>query len=113
MPAAYASILPLTLGTIAMFDAIHPSAAFSVDTTGWPWLSGQSGRELRLGDGTTVALKTNACAVPGTPHGPSTTSTGGESVPLNGRPLPILRVSKTRQGTFGYSDRPPVPGAAK
>jgi len=34
MPEAYASILPLTLGTMAMFEVIHPSAAFSVETTG-------------------------------------------------------------------------------
>ena len=34
MPEAYASILPLTFGTMAMFEVIHPSAAFSVETTG-------------------------------------------------------------------------------
>ena len=34
-PAAYASMEPLLVGTIAMFDVIQPSGAFSVDTTGW------------------------------------------------------------------------------
>ena len=33
---AYASILPLSVGTIAMFDVIAPSTAFSLETTGWP-----------------------------------------------------------------------------
>jgi|BarGraIncu00222A_1022003.scaffolds.fasta_scaffold06675_5 hypothetical protein len=38
MPDAYASILPLLVGTTAMFEVIAPSIAFSVETTGWPLL---------------------------------------------------------------------------
>src|SRR5664280_2223159 len=113
IPDANASTFPLVLGTIAMLEEIDPSCAFSVETRGWPVPSGHSVRELSTPWGTTVALKTYACAKLDVPHPVSTTSAGGLRVPLKGRPLPTLRVSMTLQGCTPYSDSPPRPAGAK
>src|SRR5664280_666362 len=95
-PNAYASTFPLVLATIAMLEVIQPSIAFSVENgRGLPVPSGHSVRYPSPPWGTTVALRTYACACAGGSHGLSTTSTGGLRVPLKGRPLPTLRVSMT------------------
>src|SRR5664280_474933 len=112
-PDAYASIFPLLVGTIAMFEVIMPSIAFKVEAKGRGWPSGHKVRYPNGPCGTTVALKTYACAAAGGPHGLSTTSTGGLRVPLKGRPLPTLRVSMTLQGRTPYSDRPHKHAGAK
>src|SRR5271157_1386731 len=106
---AYASILLLMLGTIAMLEVIAPSIAFSVETTGCCSPFGHNVRYPRGPCGTTVALKTYACAASGGSH--TLTATSLPSVPLNNPP--VWRVSSTRQGADGYSDSPPTPGAAK
>src|SRR5580693_5777761 len=113
VPEAKASILPLMLGTTAMFEVVNPSRAFRVETTGCSLLSGHSVRKLKVGEGKTVALKTYACEVVGIAQGPSTTSTGGFRLPLKGVPLPIERVSSVRHGTAGYRDSPPDSNGAK
>ena len=106
-PAAYASMDPLLVGKIAMFDVIHPSGAFSVDTAGWFYPSGHSVRYANVGDGITMAFATYPCAAVGTWHGLLGKFTGGLSKPLNGCPLPTPRESNTRQGVSGYKDSPP------
>jgi hypothetical protein len=45
VPCAKASLLPLVLGTMAMFDVIAPSLAFSVETVGCGEPSGHSVRK--------------------------------------------------------------------
>src|SRR5271157_2520873 len=103
---AKASILPLLVGTIAMFDVTAPSIAFSVETPGCIPPSGHSVRYPNEPGGTTVPLKTYACAVLGGAHTLPTTSTVSS---LTKAPFP-LRVSSTRQGDTGYSDSPFWPG---
>jgi len=44
VPEAPASILPLLVGTIAMFEVMKPSGAFSVETVGWGSPSGHKVR---------------------------------------------------------------------
>ena len=44
VPEAPASILPLLVGTTAMFEVMKPSAAFSVETVGWGSPSGHKVR---------------------------------------------------------------------
>src|ERR1035437_7476709 len=113
-PNAYASTFPLVLATIAMLEVIQPSIAFSVENgRGLPVPSGHSVRYPSQPCGTTVALRTYACACAGGSHGLSTTSTGGLRVPLKARPLSTLRVSMTLQGRTPYSDSPPGPVGAK
>src|SRR5580698_10554963 len=106
-PAAYASMEPLLVGTIAMFDVIQPSGAFSVDTTGWFCPSGHSVIYANVGDGITVAFATYPSAAVGTPHPLLGKFTGGFSNPLKGCPPPRPRESNTRQGASGYKDSPP------
>src|SRR5664279_89625 len=112
-PDAYASTVPLVVDTIAMLEEIDPSSAFNVETPGRPMPSGHSVRYPSAPCGTTVALKTYACAKLDVPHPVSTTSAGGLRIPLKGRPPPTLRVSMTLQGCTPYSDSPPVPAGAK
>src|SRR5271166_2083941 len=92
---AYASISPLLVGTIAMFDVTAPSGAFRVETHGRLPPSGHSVRYPSGSDGTTVALKTYACAVLGGPQALVTTSTGS-SPPgtATARPGPARRSSR-------------------
>src|ERR1700728_337788 len=92
---AYASIRPLVVGTMAMFDVIAPSFAFKVDAFGRPWPSAHSVRNPSVGAGTTVAFKTYAWAVPGGAQ--ALFFTGTLTSPWNGWPLPTWRVSRTRQ----------------
>ncbi len=47
---------PAPAGTIAAFPVMVPSMAFSVETNGCGWLSGQNERYPRDPDGTTVAF---------------------------------------------------------
>ena len=100
---------PLVVGTIAIFEVMSPSTAFRVEAVGRSWPSAHKVRYPKELDGTTVALKTYACAVLGGAHELPATFT--VSSPLNA-PFP-LRVSITRQGATGYKDKPPVPGGAK
>ena len=69
VPCAQASLLPLTFGTMAMFEVIAPSLAFSVDTIGCCSVSGHGERKLSAPCGMTVALKTYPCEVEGGPQG--------------------------------------------
>jgi hypothetical protein len=55
---AKASIDPLAVGTIAIFDVIAPSAAFRVDASGCGCPFGHKVRKPNDPAGTTVALKT-------------------------------------------------------
>src|ERR1019366_8199450 len=96
-----------------MLLVMEPSKAFKVETRGFGWPSGHKVRYPNPPTGTTVALKTYACAVTGGSHTLCNTSTGGVRVPLKGWPLPTWRVSMTRQGAAGYSDSPPGPAGAK
>src|ERR1039458_6070783 len=96
IPDANASTFPLGLGTIAMLLVMDPSSAFKVETSGFGSPSGHKDRYPSPPLGTTVALKTYACAVPGGPQKLPVTFTGGVRVPLNGGPS--WRVSMTRQG---------------
>ena len=93
-----------------MFDVIAPSSAFSVDTSGLvcPW--GHSVRNPRIPGGTTVVLKTCACASAGIPQPLEVTATSNEV--MGGDPAGS-RVSFTRHGATGYMDNPPAPGGAK
>ena len=95
-----ASIDPFVVGTIAMSEAITPSSAFNVDTTGCASFSGHSVRYPKPNVGTTVAFSTKASALDGIPQELPVTLTG--NVPLN-EPLE-LRVSSTRQGVTVNSD---------
>ncbi len=57
-PCANASVEPSIFGTIAIFDVMNPSYAFSVDTPGCVCPSAYNVRYPNVGLGTTVALKT-------------------------------------------------------
>src|ERR1017187_8431945 len=96
IPDAKASTFPLVLGTIAMLLVMEPYRAFKVETSGFVCPSGHSVRKPSAPVGTTVALKTYACAVAGGPQKLPVTFTGVVRVPLNGGPS--WRVSMTRQG---------------
>jgi hypothetical protein len=54
----YASIAPLSVGTIAMFDVVTPSVAFRVDASGCARIEGQRVRNCTGAKGTTVAFST-------------------------------------------------------
>jgi len=99
-----ASIDPFVVGTIAILEAITPSSAFSVDTTGCALPSGHSVRYPKPPVGTTVAFSTKAFALDGIPQELPVTLTG--SAPLN-EPLE-LRVSSTRHGVTVNSAWPPA-----
>ena len=73
-PAAYASMEPSSVGTIAMFDVTEPSEAFRVETLGCVSLCGHSVRYDIGPGGATVALNTKAFDVSGGAHGLVTTS---------------------------------------
>lgn len=100
---------PFVVGTIAILEVIAPSDAFSVDTSGCGWPSGQMVRKPSEPTGTTVALKTYACAFDGTPHELSSTLNVSELMGVPGD----CRVSRTRQGCVVKSARPPEAGGAK
>ena len=70
-----------------MFDVIAPSKAFSVDANGCACVCGQRVRYPNKPDGTTVALKTYACAPAGTVHKLPATLTFW--VPLEDSALPV------------------------
>jgi hypothetical protein len=89
-----ASIDPFVVGTMAMLEAITPSSAFSVDTTGCASFSGHNVRYPKPNVGTTVAFSTKASALDGIPQELLVTLTG--SVPFI-KPLDDL-VSSTRHG---------------
>ena len=58
MPEAKASMEPLVVDTIAMFDATTPSKAFSVEVNGRGWPLAHSVRYPSTPWGTTVAFST-------------------------------------------------------
>jgi hypothetical protein len=105
---ANALIDPLVVGIMAMFEVIAPSSAFSVEASGLvcPW--GQSVKKPRPPGGTTVVLKTCACASTGIPQALAETATSNEVMVE-----PESRVSFTRHGATGNKDNPPAPGGAK
>src|SRR5205823_2676548 len=102
---------PLVVGTMAMLDVTMPSPAFSVETKGCiePW--GHRVRKPSGPGGTTVALRTKAWALVGTPQPLPGTSTS--RAPLKGGVPAGFLVSRTRHGSVGKSNRPPAVGGAK
>jgi hypothetical protein len=60
-------IWPLFVGTIARFEVIEPSIAFSVETSGRAVPCGHNVRKPSEPGGTTVALNTNDWAAAGYP----------------------------------------------
>jgi hypothetical protein len=84
-----------------MFEVIAPSSAFSVEASGLvcPW--GQSVKKPRPPGGTTVVLKTCACASTGIPHALADTATSNEVMVE-----PESRVSFTRQEPRGTKITP-------
>ena len=101
------------VGTIAMFEVIAPSIAFSVETTGWLSPSGhkrqiaqRAHRHHRRVEH--VGLRRARRSADAVHHIHRRTQRSTERLPIA-----ILRVSITRQGAAGYSDSPPCPGGAK
>src|ERR1035437_6317365 len=107
---AKALIHPLAVGTIARFEVMAPSSAFSVETTGRACPCGHNVRYPRGAGGTTVTLITCAWALAGIPHALALTPTSSDL--MAGDPAG-WRVSITRQGVTPYSDKPPVSIGAK
>src|SRR5579872_3368267 len=95
---ANAVMEPFFVGTMAMFEVMAPSSALSVAVGGCGSPSGHIVRKPNGPGGTTVALKTNACAVAGTPQGEAVTLTL-KSEENGGVPCG-LRESSTRQGVM-------------
>ena len=95
---AKALIDPLVVGTIARFEVIAPSSAFSVETTGRVCPCGHNVRYPRYAGvpcGTTVTLITCACAVAGIPHALALTATSRDVIAAD---PDGCRVSSTRHG---------------
>src|SRR5437764_15199416 len=104
-------MIPFVVGTIAKFDEIVRSSAFSVDCSGSAEPAGHRVRYANALCGTTVAFMTYACPAAGTLHGLPTTFTFVD--PENGwEPVGFL-VSNTRQAVSEYNDNPKVAGGAK
>src|ERR1035438_5523772 len=92
---ANALIDPFVVGTIAMFDVIAASSAFSVATTGRTCPCGHSVKYPIDAGGTTVTLITCACALAGIPHALALTATSRFEM---GKDPAGSRVSSTRHG---------------
>src|SRR5215469_3858594 len=107
---ANALIDPLVVGTIARFDVICPSDALRVETVGraCPW--GHNVKKPSGAGGTTVTLRTCACAEAGMPQPLALTAT---SIDVTGGDPAGFRVSNTRHGVTVYSDSPPAAMGAK